>query len=666
MKQSFTLKAVALGLAAVATLGASAARPQVSNEARTSAKASLELSKTNEVNPFQVRTSSKVEAQAFSALSSHKTSFERLDITKPELPSRAPFELYGEWEDAGTIEYTFGNLVKNGFVEKSAEVKTYPYQKRTHRQNAQQFQIKVSNWGAFTAEEADGVTIPGCELILTVSPVQTNNGGVIGIVSTEKTGVELGWPVRFQDGNGGNVDVNMYYYDHYTWIKGFAELAKQAGETIKPEVVESWADASIYDYATGKFEIMPIYAGASTSIEDMGSMLEFGVSNPNTGSFSEFWYDYIQLSGKFYNYDATCEGGYFYRNAGETSGHYKVHYNINDNVVGVMKVIKGQIQDQNTLNTEFNAMLSAINSPTEDMSVFTTSEGWAEMTVNPYEDGVYSLLFGYSDGKEDANKNINFTGGMMAIYLSGAEYVLDGFANYNDVAIPAFFSCILKPGFTVADLGLPTNYKTNCQVEKSETEAGAYRLRAPYAEYPCGDVLEYEQSDDYLYYNVSDPANVKIDLSLTGLYIRLSETDICFAGIGSISSIFDTDKLGIQPIFGTYADNKVTVPTTTYTHTFQFTDNQGNPVPEDKTISGVIGCVFNSQLQLADFNGATNPSDFLIETGATDAIDNVEAAVDANAPVEFFNLQGQKVVNPAAGQLVIKKQGSKVTKVIAQ
>ncbi len=46
---------------------------------------------------------------------------------------------------------------------------------------------------------------------------------------------------------------------------------------------------------------------------------------------------------------------------------------------------------------------------------------------------------------------------------------------------------------------------------------------------------------------------------------------------------------------------------------------------------------------------------------ATVAIETVE--VDANAPVEYYNLQGVKVANPESG-LFIKKQGSKTTKVV--
>lgn len=38
-------------------------------------------------------------------------------------------------------------------------------------------------------------------------------------------------------------------------------------------------------------------------------------------------------------------------------------------------------------------------------------------------------------------------------------------------------------------------------------------------------------------------------------------------------------------------------------------------------------------------------------------------AADANAPVEYFNLQGQKVTDPAAGTTVIRRQGSSINKI---
>ena len=41
----------------------------------------------------------------------------------------------------------------------------------------------------------------------------------------------------------------------------------------------------------------------------------------------------------------------------------------------------------------------------------------------------------------------------------------------------------------------------------------------------------------------------------------------------------------------------------------------------------------------------------------------VETIEDANAPVEYYNLQGVKVENPSNG-IFVKKQGSKTTKVV--
>ena len=40
--------------------------------------------------------------------------------------------------------------------------------------------------------------------------------------------------------------------------------------------------------------------------------------------------------------------------------------------------------------------------------------------------------------------------------------------------------------------------------------------------------------------------------------------------------------------------------------------------------------------------------------------------VDENAPVEYFNLQGMKVANPLAGNIVIRRQGSQVSKLLVE
>jgi thiol-disulfide isomerase/thioredoxin len=52
------------------------------------------------------------------------------------------------------------------------------------------------------------------------------------------------------------------------------------------------------------------------------------------------------------------------------------------------------------------------------------------------------------------------------------------------------------------------------------------------------------------------------------------------------------------------------------------------------------------------------------EAAGVNSVNADEAVSNLNAPVEYFNLQGQRVANPEAGQLLIKRQGSKATKVV--
>ncbi len=47
-------------------------------------------------------------------------------------------------------------------------------------------------------------------------------------------------------------------------------------------------------------------------------------------------------------------------------------------------------------------------------------------------------------------------------------------------------------------------------------------------------------------------------------------------------------------------------------------------------------------------------------------ITNVTADNDSNAPVEYYNLQGVRVANPEAGQLVIRRQGKNVSKIVVR
>ncbi len=650
MKQSYTLKALALGFAAVAALGVSAARPQMPAEVSMVSGPLAAISAS--VSPSSVKTPKAAQAVVAPMLNKIRPSVEMLDLTA-QAASRA-IDPYGAWEDAGTLDYTFTQLYKNEFISEAAKVKSYPYQKRTHRQNEQQFQIKVPNWGAFTADET-GLTdgLPGSELILTITPAQTQSGKTVGVVTTAEEGISLGWPVNFNTQDGGSVLVDMYYYDAYTWIKNAAKFNPNYTQTA----INNFYGSSVYDYGSGKFEILPSYAGAYNTQDVAYASLEWGEVNAEGTQYVEMWIDTIQLSGKFYNYDADvdADAGYFYRNAGDAAGFYKAPFVLNDNAVGVVKIINREIESSE-LDAEFGAMISAINNPTSDMVILTAREGWFELPVNPYKDGDYTLLFGYSDGVEDANQQIGFKGTYYVVTLDGEEFVLDGFAKYQDSFMPGYLKMF---GETPEQLGLPAVYTTTCQVEKSEKQAGLYRLRAPFAEYPLGrSGFDYMQILDYLYYDVANPSEATIQPSTLGVWTTATmqqypEPQVLVMGCASTSLATGT---AINNGFGVFADNKLTFPGSNYTTTVD---------GKERTLGPLSTLFWNMTSDGAMYIVVDNPADFLIETGVVDAIENVETSTDVNAPVEYFNLQGQKVVNPAAGQLVIKKQGGKVTKMIA-
>lgn len=94
------------------------------------------------------------------------------------------------------------------------------------------------------------------------------------------------------------------------------------------------------------------------------------------------------------------------------------------------------------------------------------------------------------------------------------------------------------------------------------------------------------------------------------------------------------------------------------TTTVTFEDNDVSLVAVANAATGQLGSMGL---------GWANPTYVINKTfGLTAGVEKVEADAefDENAPVEYFNLQGQRIANPEAGQLVIKKQGAKAAKVV--
>lgn len=81
---------------------------------------------------------------------------------------------------------------------------------------------------------------------------------------------------------------------------------------------------------------------------------------------------------------------------------------------------------------------------------------------------------------------------------------------------------------------------------------------------------------------------------------------------------------------------------------------------------GVITAPVNGMGYLDDsgFYYANQLGEFKIVLPASAGIGGVEA--DSTAPVEYFNLQGMPIEQPAPGTVCIRRQGSKATKIIVK
>ncbi len=88
------------------------------------------------------------------------------------------------------------------------------------------------------------------------------------------------------------------------------------------------------------------------------------------------------------------------------------------------------------------------------------------------------------------------------------------------------------------------------------------------------------------------------------------------------------------------------------------------------TIISIPTCRFNYPTALDKMYVWTDRGDAMkatITIEGTVGIDNVIVAnEDVNAPVEYFTVQGARVDNPQAGSIVIRRQGSQVSKVIVK
>lgn len=640
MKKSFTLKAFAFGAAATVALAASATPHEF-------LKAGAE--KANQLNTFSTSVSTEAREQTFtpqvkvSSQKAENTPVQKAPIQKAEAS-------YGEWQAELNCEYTFTMLWAS---ERKA---TYKYQRRDDTANPGDFQIRIPNFTGGLLSDT------GVELILTFKKITSYYGEEVIAVYGPEEGVYLNTAVG--DGQGNSYP--LYYFDHYNWIKQL----QQYNSSVTDEVVESWADACVFDENQGLAVLMPMY------VPEMDATTA-GMAIPWSDG-TNYYYETLRLEGPDYvNYsvDVDTDLGYFSHEKDATTGTFNVAYNIHDNNEAWFQILTGAKTGTALQNALSNLAGIVINGETaDDVIKVTASSGSVEVPVSSYRRGQYTLLCIARYPGIEEGYFVTMSDNTLRLFDEDLEYYAAGNATFTDAtmyeALPVVFGAetyeelqsLFKTGLGVE---LPDVYTTTVPMQASSTTAGQYRLIHPFAEYYnnyLSDVLYYDVMSDYLTFNAADNQKCFILPSATGVYFPTESSGEIMMVYGSTNQMAGGSAVSAD-VWGTYANGAITFPET--------------EIPDGaQSYDDVISAISWSQAGFNTTSGAITYNDWSvpsfyseickIESTGIAGVENVaaDATFDVNAPVEYFNLQGIRVANPEAGQLLIKRQGNKATKVV--
>ena len=286
----------------------------------------------------------------------------------------------------------------------------------------------------------------------------------------------------------------------------------------------------------------------------------------------------------------------------------------------------------------FAAVESALGEALEDLPA---KEGTFDAQTGTNDGPCTLFILGYdADGTRVAGKAVK----LMNSY-DGAEYWTSlGTVDYTDDLVGPFWRFKIN-GETID--GTAETYKV--EIQEAKSAPGLYRLVNPYvsADWKFAAANRHGcDSKHFLYIDATNLDQVTIVPSYPGY-----ENSYGHVMVGSFNYFVEEGKED-PATYGSLKDGVITFPAQSILCEYQFlypTDASGN---EDTSNGPAVYYTNGNGAFKVDLNTA----------GINDAVIDV----NDNAPVEYFNLQGVRVANPSAGELVIKRQGEKVSKTIVR
>lgn len=242
-----------------------------------------------------------------------------------------------------------------------------------------------------------------------------------------------------------------------------------------------------------------------------------------------------------------------------------------------------------------------------------------------------------------------------SVSFSEAEEIQEG--QWKSIGDCTFVDAWMTPAFVDKNDNTfnPAEYPITAELQQNVENENIFRVWQPYRDFNWPFVTSNEsQYNGQIVFDVTDPDHVRVYAGMpAGFALKMEQTATTATELYVFNflgwAIGDTtDSETLEAVysymteenipFDTFKDGVVTINQSFFSTT-KFCNNPYS---------------WNTKYKVSTI---TFPKDF---TG----INGVVEDNDADAPVEYFNLQGVRVANPEAGQLVIKRQGSTVSKVV--
>lgn len=205
------------------------------------------------------------------------------------------------------------------------------------------------------------------------------------------------------------------------------------------------------------------------------------------------------------------------------------------------------------------------------------------------------------------------------------------------------------PGVYGADA---LNYSWTVNVDQKDEDPNIIRLNNPYMADGC-PLLQADptcvKEGGYIVIDISDPTFVRVSPNVfsgflngtTKIYNTNAEGYFMAQGYSK-----EETMAGLQEIvseYSTYADGVIKIP------------------------NAYIQTSMNGMLTYWQDAYGNDLTEYMVATITLNqtGIDEI-SSTDENAPIEYYNLQGVRVSNPEKGDVVITRQGSKVSKIVVR